>query len=61
MHPVHPEVDVVRSLSFLAMNSLRSASQALVRRVIAAGDRPASLPKNSASAGRKSPEDNPCR
>ncbi len=43
------------------MKSARSASHALVRRVIAAGDSPASVPKNSLSAGRKSPEDNPCR
>jgi hypothetical protein len=43
------------------MNVSRSACHCLVRRTITELDSPAAEPKNSSSAGTKSPEDIPCR
>lgn len=43
------------------MKVSRSADHDVVRRVMAAADSPAEVPKNSASAGTKSFVDRPCR
>src|SRR5713226_98786 len=43
------------------MKASRSADQLTVRRVMAAADSPAEVPKNSARAGTKSFVDSPCR
>jgi len=43
------------------MNASCSADQLLVSRVITGADRPASVPKNSVSAGTKSLVESPCR
>jgi hypothetical protein len=43
------------------MNASRSADHDVVRRVMAEGDNPEEIPKNSASAGTKSEVESPCR
>lgn len=61
MDPIDPHIHVVGAGNERSWNARASSYQCVVSRVIVAGDKPASEPRNCSNAGAKSEDDRPCR